>query len=441
MSEKPFKGFTYGKVKEKSNQPKVQLEFMNLLLEIVSKLPQKISLNIPETIIYGCGNQDPHMIFTNDLGHLISIKASKTSLIHRFFKRCYYMKRNPFPAIIYKYDKGSLMDSCKAMMSAKEGLKLWKTKITAQEPILIQRYIPPCAMYTSKVRVFYAPAKGVVQCKLMRNRVSINGEVLNSVRGTPKSKRFIVLEDENQQSVSNDEKFLVKKSEFLAIDESEIPSNSSINSQLESLKMIIEKANLYGKINVLEILADFIQDCDENWYFINMIGAKTEKLISRISPAFYRENKHSKSISTEAPSKYSLPTKTSSPLIILNSSPPTKTPGVRINQNLSLIAGRRSLMTNPSFANHKRTPESTPIAKKRKSHSFTNLSAEIIKESLLQKSSVSVLKNEIIKDLSFLSKNRSFSCLPSKHRKQATRNTIAKSHKARTLSKSFEALC
>ncbi|CAG9322607.1 unnamed protein product [Blepharisma stoltei] len=402
MSELKFKGFPFRKIKEKNIRSKVQLEFMDTLLQVIAKSPHKISLNIPETIIYGYGNQEPYMVFTNDLGHLISVKASKISLIHRFFKRCYFLKRNPFPIIVYKSDKGNLMDSCSTIMSIKEGIDLWKSKLKAEEPVLIQRYVAPCAMYISKLRAFYLPSKGFVQCKLMKNKININGEITSSIRGTPKRRSVIFNEDILKQPFGNDDKFLIRKSEFMHYDEADFPINSSIHNQLEALKAIIEKGNLYGKINVMEILADFVQDYDENWYFINMVGFKTEKIISGITPAYFSDKKHKRPfVRSNSQPKYTSPKKSWGPKILLNNTQFMKSPEITINN----IEKPRSAANSPAFTDYSKTPQdakSVPIGNKRKSQSFSNVAADVTHDYKHRKNSVSVLREETLKDLTFI---------------------------------------
>lgn len=58
---------------------------------------------------------------------------------------------------------------------------------------------------------------------------------------------------------------------------------------METLKNIVEKGHFaHGKINALELVADFTQDTDEKWYFLNLVNYKTELAVQRkLNPASF----------------------------------------------------------------------------------------------------------------------------------------------------------
>lgn len=177
-------------------------------------------------------------------------------------------------------------------MSIKEGIETWKDMLSEHKSILIQRYIACYSNYAYKVRATYIPEKGTTHAKLMKNRTSINGENSKLSHSmtlkTPSYTFESQSSNKKHRNTLNDEKFLVGKCGRNSFEEIEIYPHKSIKQQMETLKSIIEKCNnYYHRTSIVEITADFVQDFDENWYFISMINFKTEKLLSKIAPAVF----------------------------------------------------------------------------------------------------------------------------------------------------------
>ncbi|CAG9312466.1 unnamed protein product [Blepharisma stoltei] len=282
--------FLLRRTSEQTNHPKVGLEFIELILSALKRNNQKFYLNIPETIVYLFGCSEPHMIYTKDNGQLSWHEEITSSSVRQFFKRCYYFKREQFPVNIIKSDRGNFFDSCKCLMSTKECYGIWKQHIKSGNPILVQRFIICPKKEIFKIRITYIPPKGIFYCKLIKNRIDVLGEPANPIEGKSGWKKFRKFYSHEPKKVfTAEDKFLVRKTRDSSYTESEFSINDSLRSQMETLKRIIEKGNfINGKTNCLELQADFAQDADEKWYFLNLVHYKTEFSIQKkLNPASF----------------------------------------------------------------------------------------------------------------------------------------------------------
>jgi hypothetical protein len=158
-------------------------------------------------------------------------------------------------------------------MDIKETYNIWKKGIN--NICIIQRFIYPFNSTPLRARVEFSVSDASFSKRLTRHPVNI---FLNS---QPHCEKFLALGDLGEESKSVEE---------------------NLQSQMQTLKKIIETEENRNQV-VSFIVADFIQDFEENWFFISLISYKYETLLPKIinmkKNRNRRVNKSEKSLKNE----------------------------------------------------------------------------------------------------------------------------------------------
>jgi hypothetical protein len=180
--------------------------------------------------------------------------------------------------LVYKINKGSSSDYCKSMQNLKEAYALWKNKNSNPISFALQRFVIPPSERVSKIRILF-----YVQKMQMLYKIISRGESI-SISPAPSSKRgWTRLRPSNsvERPLDAYEKYFVRGKEDDRVYEHEV-TNLSLLEQMKSLRKVIELSECAdGSYLLLEIVADFIQDCQGVFFFLNVVDYKTEFIVNK----------------------------------------------------------------------------------------------------------------------------------------------------------------
>ena len=230
-------------------------DFFALLMMTLKKTPEICRLNFPETLIKLSGLTETYLLHT-DKSSLVYSENLSQHTINKFYRRCAYHKNANFPLCVAKIINETSEDVCMVCHTVSDCEMYWEIN----NSIIVQRFVIPGVEAIFKSRISYNVDKEEFISKL----------IWKNADGT------------------------FKLGKHDSVVEEDMSINDSLKDQMISLKEILQQE--YVKLEIVEIIADFIQDSDGEWYFINFIYAigqvikkkpkipqKTEKKAVRIS--------------------------------------------------------------------------------------------------------------------------------------------------------------
>ncbi|OMJ70121.1 hypothetical protein SteCoe_31975 [Stentor coeruleus] len=216
-------------------------DFYEILVQAVIQKPGVYALNIPETIIKGFGLKTSFLLHI-DNGVLDFSSQLSQHTLRKFYKRCSFFKLENCPLCICKNLNQKNEEKCFIANTISECENLWKKN----ESIIIQRYLSTGPEVIFKARITYSITRDQFQGKLVWK---------------DKDKTFKLIKDEE-------------------CNEEDISVNEYLSDQMKTLKEILQITSF--KAEVVEIVADFVQNIEGNWFFIQLVSARFERLRKKI---------------------------------------------------------------------------------------------------------------------------------------------------------------
>lgn len=216
-------------------------DFYEILIKAVIQKPAVYALNIPETIIKGFGLNTSFLLHI-DNGVLDFSSLLSQHTLRKFYKRCSFFKLENCPICICKNLSPKNEEKCFIANTISECEKLWKK----HESIIIQRYLSTGPEVIFKARITYNIARD---------------QLLGKLLWKDRDKTFKIIKDEEYS-------------------EEDISVNEYLSDQMKTLKEIFQIVSF--KAEVVEIVADFIQNIEGNWFFIQLVSARFERLRKKI---------------------------------------------------------------------------------------------------------------------------------------------------------------
>lgn len=229
------------KKEEQTNLVIKTSEFYKILIKVLIQKPAVFALNIPETIIKGNGLEEAYLLHIDDGVLVYSTNLSQHTLT-KFYKRCSYYRHQNSPICICKTLNSANDDSSIIANTISECEVLWKK----HSSVLIQRFLSTGPEVIFKARILYHACKD---------------QYLGKLLWKDKDKTYK----------------LAKYDEYR---EEDISVNEHLKDQMKSLKEILQADSCQSE--VIEIVADFIQNERGQWFFIEFVSARLEKMRKKL---------------------------------------------------------------------------------------------------------------------------------------------------------------
>lgn len=211
-------------------------EFYVALIKKVREKPGFYTLNIPETVVKGFPLDCEYLVHVDD-GVLVYTEDINTHTLNKFFRRCAFYRIGSNPVCVCKtITKSGKLES--SIISALADAERYWARNTS---VVIQRFISSKSEILMKARIFYTVSKETFIGKILWK--------------------------------DKDEQFKIGKEDN--INEDEIRVSKFFREQMRNIKEILEPSQ--GKIEISEIVADFLQDIKGIWFFIDIFSVKLDK--------------------------------------------------------------------------------------------------------------------------------------------------------------------
>jgi hypothetical protein len=174
--------------------------------------------------------------------------------------------------VVLKTNKGNYSDHCKGINGMKEAYLLWKGRHQNPSHFALQRYIISAELL--KIRVFFNVLKNSMFFRVIRSHDS-----------SPSPKKGWTRLNSSSKSANRSDSFFVRNGEEVPNYEGELKC-FHLQEQMKSLKKVVESVGCSdGSFLLLELLADFLQDLNGTWFFLNVVNYKLEFLVNKKNSA------------------------------------------------------------------------------------------------------------------------------------------------------------
>jgi hypothetical protein len=211
-------------------------DFYTILIKKLREKPGYFTLNLPETIVKGFGLENGYLAHLDE-GTLVYSEEINKHTLNRFFRRCSYYKSSDFPVCVCKtINKNNKFESI-VFKTLADAEAQWKNNSS----IIIQRFIANTTEVFFKARISFLVSKDQYSGKILWK--------------------------------DQDSNFKICREE--TINEEEIRVSKIFKEQMRNLKEILELDT--KKLEISEIIADFLQDFKGNWFFVDLFQVRLDK--------------------------------------------------------------------------------------------------------------------------------------------------------------------